>query len=160
MNFRTFKQVLVATALSVASVVTLNSCDKDDDNNNNRTYTISGNAVGNQVVPSVAGTGTGSISGTYDPNTRVLTYNTGWTGLTGAPTSAGFYSGTSGASGTLVGNPWTFGANPGVTGNTNGSMTLTPDQGNQLTTGGWYYTYGTSANPGGEVRGQITTTQQ
>jgi hypothetical protein len=37
-------------------------------------------------------------------------------------------------------------------------MTLTDAQATNLTNGGWYYSYGTAANPTGEVRGQITAT--
>lgn len=160
MKFSMIKQGLVATALAVASMVTISSCDKDNDNDNdNRTYTISGNANGGQVVPSVSGTGTATISGTYNPNTKLLTYNSGWTGLSGAPVFGGFYAGSSGANGALVGNPWDLGTTPATDGTLNGSMTLTADQANQLVNGGWYYSYNTSANPAGEVRGQIVAAQ-
>jgi len=138
------------------------SCKDDDNNNqvNNQPYTISGDASGAQMVPSVTGTGTGTITGTYDPKTRQLNYTSNWNGLTGAPTSAGFYSGARGSSGTAVGTPWTIASGSTGTGSLTGSMTLTEDQANQFTNGGWYYSYGTDTNPGGEVRGQITATRQ
>jgi hypothetical protein len=110
-------------------------------------------------VPAVSGTGTGTITGTYDPNTQLFTYTTNWNGLTGAPTSGGFYSGASGTTGTAVGTPWTFASGTTGTGTQSGTMTLTSAQAAQLTSGGWYYSYGTTAHPGGEVRGQITATQ-
>src|SRR4051812_5976837 len=95
--------MLVVTLVFIAA---LTSC-KDDNNDtvNNKPYTISGNASGSQVVPAVSGSGTGTISGTYDPSTRLLTYSSNWNGLTGAPSSGGFYSGASGVSGTAVGTP-------------------------------------------------------
>jgi hypothetical protein len=146
---------------AIVACFALASCDKNDDdnNNNNRSYTISGNASGSQMVPSVAGNGSGTISGTYDPNTRMLTYNSGWSGLTGAPTSAGFYTGATGVSGSAVGSPWTLGSNLTGTGTFSGSTTLTTEQADQLTSGNMYYSYGTAANSGGEVRGQITATR-
>jgi hypothetical protein len=151
--------LIMLTTIAISSFM-LASCDKDDDNQvDNRPYTISGNASGSQMVPSVAGTGTGTITGSYDPATNQLTYTSNWNGLTGAPTSGGFYNGASGAAGTAIGDPWTFDAGATGTGSNTGTMTLTSEQASQLTGGNWYYSYGTSTNPGGEVRGQISATR-
>src|SRR5918994_1291350 len=96
MRWRTMLMTMVIAILSVVAF----SCDDDDDDNNGpktrANYSISGNAAGNQVVPAVDGTGTGTITGTYNPNTRTLNYTNTWTGLTGAPTGGGFYNGASG----------------------------------------------------------------
>jgi hypothetical protein len=146
---RTFVALLFSVAL-------LSGCTDDDDPVDNRSYTISGDANGTQVVPSVAGTGTGTISGTYNPNTRVFDYTTNWNGLSVAPTSGGFYNGASGMAGTAVGSPWTIESGATETGTLSGTMTLTEAQGTQLTSGNWYYSMGTATNPNGEVRGQIT----
>lgn len=157
--FSVSKKFLLIASVAVMSVAVFSSCNKDDDNpDNNRTYSISGNASGNQMVPAVTGTGTGSISGTYDPNTMVLNYTTNWNGLTGAPTSGAFYSGASGVNGTMVGSNWAMGTGLTPTGSYSGQMTLTADQASQLTSGNWYYTMGTATNTTGEVRGQITAT--
>jgi hypothetical protein len=143
-----------------ALAFSVSSCDKDDDDDdNNRMYTISGNASGAQMVPSVSGTGSGTITGTYDPNTRIMTYTSAWTGLSGAPTSAGFYNGTTGVSGSAIGTPWALGTGLNGTGSFSGSMTLTSEQADQLTAGNWYYSYGTATNSSGEVRGQISATR-
>lgn len=145
--------------LILTGSLTLTSCDDKDEQPATTNYTISGNATGDQVVPAVSGTGTGTISGTYNPDTRMLTYSSNWNSLSGAPSTGGFYNGGSGIAGTAVGAPWTFDANATGTGTTNGSMTLTEAQASQFLGGNWYYSYSTAANPGGEVRGQITTTQ-
>src|ERR1041385_3179544 len=88
------KRMTLISSLVFISAFALVSCEKDHDNNNNgTTYNVSGNASGSQMVPSVTGTGTGSISGTYNTNTRILTYTTTWTNLTGAPTMGAFYTG-------------------------------------------------------------------
>lgn len=151
----------IIASLMLAGAVMFSACDKDDDDNTSmNNYTISGNASGSQVVPTVAGSGTGSMSGTYNPNNRTFTYTTTWNGLTGAPTNGGFYMGSSGTTGTAVGTPWTFGVGTTGTGTQTGSMTLTDAQAAQLTSGGWYYSYGTATYPGGEVRGQMTAVQQ
>jgi hypothetical protein len=158
--FSVTKRFLLISATVAMSALILSSCKKDkNDNTNSNMYTISGNASGTQMVPSVSGNGSATITGTYDPNTRVLTYTTNWTGLSGAPTSGGFYSGASGTNGSLIGSSWTLGTGLGSTGTFSGTTTLTADQAAQLTGGNWYYTLGTSSHSTGEVRGQITATQ-
>lgn len=153
--------MLIAMMAVAFSAVTMMSCSDDDDNSTpkKRNYSITGNAAGSQVVPAVDGTGSGSITGTYNPNTRMFNYTNTWTGLSGAPTSGGFYNGASGSTGTAVGTPWTYGGTTTGTGTYTGSMTLTQAQADQLTSGNWYYGYNTAANSGGEVRGQITANQ-
>jgi hypothetical protein len=157
---RILKSTMVISVMAASSALFLSSCHKDNDNDNLRTYSISGTASGNQMVPIVTGSGSGTISGNYDPNTHVLTYTTTWTNLTGAPTSAGFYIGATGVAGAAVGDPWNLGAGLSGTGSFSSSMTLTSEQDSQLTGGSWYYLYGTVANPNGEIRGQIIATQQ
>jgi CHRD domain len=156
------RRILAVGAIALMSSAVLTSCDKNDDNNNNNAnsnmYTISGNASGGQMVPSVAGNGAGTITGTYNANTGVLNYTTNWTGLSGAPTTGGFYNGASGTAGTAVGSSWNMGTGLTSTGSRTGQMTLTSDQATQLRNGNWYYTLGTANNSNGEVRGQITTT--
>src|SRR4051812_46709010 len=123
------RNFLVLSSVAVMSAFSLSSCDKDNDDNNNANgnYTISGNASGSQMVPSVAGNGSATINGTYNPNTGVMTYTTNWTNLTGGPTSGGFYSGASGTNGTLVGSNWNMGSGLTGTGNYSGTMTLNQD---------------------------------
>jgi hypothetical protein len=155
--FSLSKRFLFVCSVVAMGALVLSSCKKDENNNNNKTnYSISGNASGSQMVPSVSDTGTATISGTYNANTKVLTYTTNWSNLTGAPTSGGFYSGATGVNGTMVGSTWNLGTGLTETGTFSGQTTLTADQANQLLNGEWYYSLGTTANPNGEVRGQIT----
>ncbi|MGZ3952322.1 MAG: CHRD domain-containing protein [Flavisolibacter sp.] len=157
-EFSVTKKILLISSIVVMIALVFTSCKKDKNNSTSQTYAISGTASGSQMVPSVSGNGSATITGTYDPNTRVLTYTTSWTGLSGAPTSGGFYSGASGSNGTLVGSSWTLGTGLSSAGTFSGTTTLTADQASQLTSGNWYYTLGTANNPTGEVRGQITAT--
>ena len=148
------------TAMILSSAILVASCDDDDDDDMpTRPYTISGNANGGQVVPAVTGTGTGTITGTYNPNNGTLIYTTNWNGLTGAPTGGGFYIGGTGTNGAAIGTPWTFEPTATGTGSFIDTMSLTNDQATQLKNGNWYYIYNTTTNPAGEVRGQITATQ-
>jgi hypothetical protein len=151
--------MFLSCALLLGSI-TVSSCKKDKDNNNtSNMYTLSGNANGGQVVPAVAGNGTGTITGTYNASTNTLNYNVGWNGLSGNASSVGFYGGAaSGANGTQIGNNVAI-TTAGATGGAVGTMTLTPAQAADLLAGRWYYLVGTPTNSTGEVRGQIVTAQ-
>lgn len=151
--------MVVSTVLCSVLIV---SCDKDDNNDdsNGRNYTVSGNAAGNQVVPSAGGTGNATMNGTYNDASNMLTYNTSWNGLSGAPNSGNFYRGTAGMNGTTTGTAWTYPAGTMATGTRSGTMTLTDAQEADFKSGQWYYSYGTTANPNGEVRGQMTAVPQ
>src|SRR4051794_34926330 len=102
------RKLMAILGLTIFSAMMLTSCKKDEAPAvNNTPYTISGTANSAQMVPPGTATGTGSISGSFDPATNQLTYTSNWNGLTGAPTSGGFYSGASGTAGTALGTPWT-----------------------------------------------------
>jgi len=154
-------RLLLITSFTLVCAFAFTACNKDDDDtNNNNMYSISGNASGTQMVPTVSGSGTATISGTYNASTNVLTYTTNWTGLTGGPTTAAFYSGATGVNGTIVGSNWTLGSGLTATGTFSNTITLTSDQETQLLNGNLYYVLGTTAHATGEVRGQITATVQ
>ena len=152
---RTPMQVLFGAALVVSTLFV--SCDKDDDDVDDDTYTLSGNSTGSQMNPSTTSTASGSFAGTYNARTNVLNYNIGWTGLT---TSAGLvqvYGGAAaGANGTLL-FPVAI-TTPGTTGTASGSITLTDAQETNLLAGTTYYTISSTTYPGGEIRGQIVAT--
>lgn len=149
-------KIMYVSILMLFGVFALNSCKKKSTTTDNRPYTLSGDAAGGQMVPPVTGNGTGNINGTYDPATHTMTYTTNWSGLSGGATSGGFYTGASGANGTAIGDPWTLPVDSTGTGTYSGTMTLTDQQASQLTSGNWYYSFGTAANPSGEIRGQIS----
>jgi hypothetical protein len=119
-------------------------------------YTLSGNANGTQMIPSITGNGSATFTGTYDPSTKELKYTTNWNGLSGAPISGGFYNGMSGTAGTSISPGWTLGTDLRNTGRYTGTTTLTADQEKQLLNGDWYYSLGTATNSNGELRGQIS----
>jgi len=150
------KAIMLGTAFAGALLLT--SCDKENDTPVNNKYTISGSASSGQVVPAFTGTGTGTITGTYDKQTNVLNYNVGWTGLTDTASTVALYSGASGAIGTSVQNLTV--STQGTAGTSTGTLTITEEQETDLLGGNWYYSVGTLANVGGEIRGQITATKQ
>jgi hypothetical protein len=112
---------------------------------------VSAKLSGASEVPSNASTGSGTLEGTLDKKTNVLTWTVTYAGLSG-PAKAGHFHG-----------PAAAGANAGVALGFSGSVespikgsaTLTPAQVADLTAGKWYVNLHTAANPGGEVRGQV-----
>ncbi len=103
-------------------------------------------------VPPKASGGSGKVDATLDTDTHLLTYAVDYAGLTGPATMAHFHG------------PAKPGANAGVTVPLSspldtpikGSATLTEPQQKQLLDGLMYVNVHTAANPGGEVRGQVT----
>jgi hypothetical protein len=157
MNFLKRKsiQVLFGAALVLSTIFV--SCDKDDDDLDDQTYSVSGNASGSQMNPSNTSTATGTLSGTYNARTNVLNYNIGWNTLTTAAGLVQVYGGAAaGANGTLL-FPVAI-TTPGTTGTASGSITLTDAQESNLLAGTTYYTISSTTYPGGEIRGQIVAT--
>jgi CHRD domain-containing protein len=112
------------------------------------------NLNGAQQVPPVQTGATGTADLTYDPGTRMLTWNVTYSGLSGPATMAHVHGpaaqGKNGPpviwlseKGAAVGNP------------IKGEATLTPEQAQQMMAGDWYINVHTQANPGGEIRGQV-----
>lgn len=107
---------------------------------------------GSEEVPPVTGGGSGSAQATLNVDSKVLTWNVTFAGLSGAVSGAHFHG------------PALTGANAGVavpvTGNLaspiSGSATLTETQATDLLAGKWYFNVHTAAHPNGEIRGQLS----
>jgi hypothetical protein len=106
-------------------------------------------------VPPNESKGAGTLTATYDPATKALSWNGSYSGLTGDVTAAHFHG------------PAEPGKNAGVAvwistkgspfpSPFSGSATLTEAQASDLEAGRWYVNIHTAANPGGELRGQLT----
>ena len=103
-------------------------------------------------VPPNASTATGTADIDYDPATKKLSWKLTYSGLTGPATAAHFHG------------PAEAGKNAGVavaipnagTSPVEGSATLTDAQAADLVAGKYYVNVHTQANPGGEIRGQVT----
>ena len=104
-----------------------------------------------QVPPNTsAGTGTADLD--YDTASKKLSWKITYSGLSGPATAAHFHG------------PAAAGANAGVavaipnatSSPVDGSATLTDAQAADLVAGKYYINIHTAANPGGEIRGQVT----
>ena len=104
-------------------------------------------------VPPKATPGAGTATATLDPASGKLDYEVTFSGLTGPATMAHIHG--PAAPGANAGVVVPLGAGP-VASPTKGSATLTPAQVADLEAGKYYVNVHTAANPGGEVRGQLT----
>ena len=107
---------------------------------------------GKSEVPPNTSAGTGTADFDYDAASKKLTWKITYSGLSGPATAAHFHG------------PAAAGANAGVkvaipnpaTSPIEGSATLTDEQAADLVGGKYYVNIHTAANPGGEIRGQVT----
>lgn len=109
---------------------------------------------GANEVPANASTGTGTISGTYDPATNRVFFAINFTGLT-APASAAHFHGnaTPGINAPVLVGYTGFPA--ATSGSYFGTSVLTDAQEAGLLAGTWYSNMHNSVYPGGELRTQI-----
>ena len=111
--------------------------------------------TGAQGVPPVDTAGSGTAELTYDPATRVVTWNISFSGLSSQATMAHFHG------------PAAAGKNAGVkvwlsqkgtmemTSPFSGQATLSPDEAKMFEAGDMYINVHTKTNPNGEIRGQV-----
>ena len=106
---------------------------------------------GANEVPANTSPATGTVDAVLNKDTNLLRWKVSYTGLTG-PATAGHFHG-----------PAAVTANAGVVlgwataeSGSEGSATLTAAQAADLMAGRWYANIHTKANPGGEIRGQMT----
>ena len=103
-------------------------------------------------VPPNTSAGTGTADVDYDAASKKLTWKLTYSGLSGPATAAHFHG------------PAEAGKNAGVkvpipnatSSPAEGSAILTDEQAADLTAGKYYINVHTAANPGGEIRGQVT----
>jgi len=103
-------------------------------------------------VPPNTSAGSGTVDAVLNKDTNLLRWKVNYTGLSGPATAAHFHGPASPGANAGVVLPWPA----PVTSPMEGSATLTPAQAADLVAGRWYANIHTAANPGGEVRGQMT----
>ena len=110
--------------------------------------------TGAQSVPPVDTSGTGTADLTYDPATRVVTWNITYSGLSSPVTMAHFHGpAKQGKNAPVI--IWLTSKTTPPSSPITGSVTLTPEQAQQFSAGDWYVNVHTQSNPAGEIRGQV-----
>jgi CHRD domain len=106
---------------------------------------------GSSEVPPNASTGSGTAEATFDTDTKFLTYTITYAGLTGPAMGAHFHGPSEAGKNAGIVLPFKTVQSP-----IQGTATLTDTQAADLLAGKWYANVHTAANPGGELRGQMT----
>jgi hypothetical protein len=113
---------------------------------------------GAQEVPPVQTQGKGTADLTYNPRTRVVTWNITYSGLASQATMAHFHRGAEGKNGPVV--IWLTKPGQPAPNPIKGSRKLTPAQAKQFLAGDWYINVHTKNHPGGAIRGQVMPPQE
>jgi hypothetical protein len=160
------KNIISRLFVTATALAFLAGCTKDSTNSNtDEIYTIAAtmsaaNEVGTGTSAGNTTTypGTGTTTGTYNATTNQLQYNITWSGLSGAA-SVGHFHGPAlpGASASPI--IYFNLLNNGNSGTAAGQINLTDAQEADLLAGKWYANIHTTANAGGEIRGQVTATK-
>ena len=106
---------------------------------------------GANEVPAKTTAGTGNVDAVLNKDTNLLKWKVNYSGLSGPATMAHFHGPAAAGANAGVALGW-----PSAASGSEGSATLTPAQAADLMAGRWYANVHTAANPGGEVRGQMT----
>jgi CHRD domain-containing protein len=109
---------------------------------------------GPSEVPPVQSAGKGTVTATYDPATKVLTWEGSFSGLSGPATAAHFH-GPAEAGKNAAPAVWISEKGQNLASPFKGTATLTDAQADDLQKGLWYANVHTEANKGGEIRGQV-----
>jgi hypothetical protein len=138
-----FRRVLLAAAVSAVFVSAASAATVS------HTARLNGRSEG----PKTDSKGKGKFDGQFDTQSKVLTYTLTFDGLSG-PAAAAHIHGPATRSQTAGVVAPLGDKNP--TSPVSGSVTLTDDQVKMLQSAKMYVNVHTAANPGGEIRGQIT----
>ncbi|HVZ43235.1 MAG TPA: CHRD domain-containing protein [Ramlibacter sp.] len=106
---------------------------------------------GAQEVPPKTTGGSGTAQVEYDRATNMLHWTVTYSGLTGPATAAHIHGPAAAGANAGVLVPFKVGPSP-IT----GEAPITPAQAGDLLAGLWYVNVHTAANPGGEIRGQLS----
>lgn len=106
---------------------------------------------GSNEVPPNTSSGSGKAEATYDTEAKTLTYAVTYAGLSGPAMGAHFHGPVEAGKNAGIVLPFKTVQSP-----IQGSATLTDAQATDLLAGRWYANIHTAANPGGELRGQMT----
>lgn len=138
------------TLVAASAVVAISGCGMMAPASNMVAFTTQ--LRGANEVPAINSTGNGSVDAMLNKDTNLLRWKVNYSGLTGNATAGHFHGSASVGTNAGVALGWT---NP-IANGMEGSATLTAAQAADLMAGRWYANIHTAANPGGELRGQMT----
>jgi hypothetical protein len=133
-----------AAAVAIAAILTAGAAQA-------RIVHFSATLTGAGEVPANSSAGKGELTAELETTERSLAFRVKYSDLSGPPTMAHFHGpaapGANAPPQVVIKDP----SSP-----IGGAAVLTQDQVDQLLAGKWYFNVHTQANPGGEIRGQVT----
>ncbi|UUZ63793.1 CHRD domain-containing protein [Polaromonas sp. P1-6] len=149
---RTRRQVtrISLAAITVVALAAMTGCGMMSRQSN--LVAFSTQLRGANEVPAVASQGSGTVDAVLNKDTNLFRWKISYTGLTGSATAGHFHGPAAIGVNAGVAVPWSSPMRSPM----EGSATLTPAQAADLMAGRWYANIHTAANPGGELRGQMT----
>ncbi|NML87296.1 MAG: CHRD domain-containing protein [Polaromonas sp.] len=139
-------------ALAIAAAAAITGCGMMERQAQSSMVAFTTQLRASTDVPSNASQGTGSVDAVFNKDTNLLRWKVNYAGLTGPATAGHFHGPSNVGANAGVAVPW---SGP-ISNPMEGSATLTAAQAADLMAGRWYANIHTAANPGGEVRGQMT----
>lgn len=129
------------------------ACKKDEASS---MMTVSATLSGANEVPAVTTTGTGSLTGTYDKDTKIMTVTITWRVEGASLTGMHFHGPASAAenAGVIIGFSGYSTANSGTFTTTTRALTAAEEA--DVLAGKWYLNIHSERNRGGEIRGQVS----
>ncbi|GGK72782.1 CHRD domain-containing protein [Rufibacter glacialis] len=144
-------RLIFALFMSLAFVTVGCSDDDDDDDQPTNIVKFQNTTIrGSEEVPANSSQATGTFTGSYNKDTKILTYTITFSGLT--PTAMHFHRGDVGVSGPIV---IPIGSAPYTSPINAQTPALTADQEAELLAGKYYVNIHSAQFPGGEIRGQV-----
>lgn len=145
------KNISLITALAALTLAT--ACKKKSDDSPAPMPQLSGSFSAANAIPTNSSPATGTVTGTYDPTSKVLSYTLTFSGLTGAPNGAHFHYGDPKHTGAVF-IPFTN-LPTGTSGTITRTTTLTDAQPDSFKLGHVYANIHTQQNPKGEIRANV-----
>jgi CHRD domain len=142
---------LFSSAVILSGIVFFAACSKSDstpvvDPN----ITFKGTLSGANEVPANASAASGSVTVTFNNDTKILTLAATFTGVT--PTAAHIHNAAAGVNGGVI---FGLGSAPFTSPVNYTSVALTPTQESELKANNYYANFHSTAFPGGEIRAQL-----
>jgi hypothetical protein len=138
----------IFSMLLVSILLVTGGCKKEDESMTNTVMFNNIALTGAQEAQPVTTNATGTFDGTYNRDTKILTYTLTYSGVN--PTGMHFHKGPLGVAGPVV-IPITVSASP-LSAQT---PALTAEQEADLLAGNWYVNVHSQEYPAGEIRGQL-----
>ena len=143
------KQKSTSLLLLFVGLLTFTACKKDDDQQPANVVNLTATLDSKQAVPTTTSTATGTFTGTYDKDTKVLTYSVTYQGLT--PNKGHIHMGAPGVAGGVL-----LGFSSVTTSPITGTATLKTEDADKILSGNTYVNLHSTTFGNGGIRGNIT----